>query len=82
MSQRNDDSERLHFGNFIDRSFWFVITAAVLFCAREFRTLTDSVESLNLKVGAVIEHMGYQDKRLDEHDKKLDQIEDDFRKAR
>lgn len=73
--KKNDDTERLNFGQFADKVFWSLLTGCALFCSHKISTLTDSVSDLNVKLGIVMEHMSYQDKRIDSQDHRLEIIE-------
>ncbi len=63
------EQRRLDFGHFVDRVFWALITAAVVFAAH-------SVSELNEKMAVVVDHLGYADKRADSHESRIQRLEE------
>lgn len=67
---------RFDFGHFIDRSFWALLTAAAVYGASQLKTVSESVEKLNIKMGVIIEKISNAEKRLDTQDRRMERIED------
>lgn len=70
---------RLKFSHFVDRIFWALLTASVVYAASELKTVSTSVEELNIKMGVVVEKISNAEKRVDSQDRKIERIEEQLR---
>lgn len=76
MTNNSSGSERrLDFGHFVDRLFWFVITAVALYSASQLKELSNSVIELKTQLAVGISQIGFHEKRLDMQRDRMDRFE-------
>lgn len=75
----NQPIKRLEFGHLIDRVFWALITASVVYAAAQLKAVSDSVEQLNIKMAVVISQITYAEKRADAQDELIKSIQSRLR---
>jgi large-conductance mechanosensitive channel len=68
--------KRLEFGHFIDRIFWFVLTAAIIYCASQMREMGRSVEELNKNMALALYQITETRDRLNKIDSRIDKLEE------
>ena len=64
-----------NFAQFVQWGFYGMISGCILYAVKILSDLEKSVESLNLKVGVIIEKTSQHEKQIDMHDNRLRRLE-------
>lgn len=66
---------RLDFGKFIDKAFWALITASVIFAANELKSIGNNVSELNEKMAVVLTRLSDTDRRTEQIEHRIHDLE-------
>jgi large-conductance mechanosensitive channel len=67
---------RLHWGQFVDKVFWFAISASAVYMSSQIREMSKSIEQLNVNMAVVLYQIGTGKERLDKQEIKIDKLQD------
>lgn len=66
---------RIVFGDMVDRIFWGLLVAIGTFMVVSVKDLSEGVAKLNENMAVVISKLGYQDKKIDNHEERIHNLE-------
>lgn len=77
-----NNESRLNFGEVVDRVFWGVMIALGAYVANQAGSINKNISELNEKIAVLIEKVANQEKRNDNQDARILNLEEKRNKSR